>query len=289
MVYSSLHTHTTFCDGKDDIETFCRAAYERGFVSLGFSSHAPICKKTGLASDWHIPEDRLQKYLDEVCSARLRWEGKLPIYLGLEVDYIKGMIGPADREFQSLGLDYLIGAVHYVIPPDGSPPFTVDEPLESFGQKVRDHFGGDGEGVMEAYWDAMDDMIRAGGFDLLAHPDLIKKNNRGERFFSRKSEIYRKRLQKTVDLAAQSGIVVEVNTGGLIRGWTDETYPAPDFLQLLKEKNIPLTITADAHRAEHLGGYYAEARKIILEAGYTQAVLFEGRRQGRPVWTGDPL
>ncbi|MDR2069471.1 MAG: histidinol-phosphatase [Spirochaetaceae bacterium] len=289
MVYSSLHTHTTFCDGRDDIETFCRSAYERGFASLGFSSHAPIHKKTGLASDWHIPDDRFQEYLDGVLSARLRWAGKLPIYTGLEVDYIQGMIGPADRDFQSLGLDYLIGSVHYVIPPDGSLPFTVDEPLEEFSQKVREHFGGDGEGVMETYWNAMDDMIRAGGFDLLAHPDLVKKNNRGEQFFSRKSKTYLRGLQKTAELAAQSGIVVEVNTGGLIRGWVDETYPGLRFLRLLKEKNIPLTITADAHRAEHLGGYYAEARKTIMEAGYTQVVLFGGRRQGRPVWTGDPL
>lgn len=289
MVCSCIHTHTTFCDGKDDIETFCRSAYERGFVSLGFSSHAPIRKKTGLASDWHISEDRFREYLDEVLSARLRWQGRLPVYAGLEVDYIQGMISPADREFQSLGLDYLIGSVHYVIPPDGSLPFTVDEPLEEFSQKVREHFGDDREGVMETYWNAVDDMIRAGGFDLLAHPDLIKKNNRGDRFFSREGETYLKHLKKTTDLAAQSGVVVEVNTGGLIRGWADEPYPGLDFLRLLKEKNIPLSINADAHRAEHLGGYYPEARRILLDAGYTQAVLFEGRRQGRPVWTGTPL
>ncbi|MDR2630538.1 MAG: histidinol-phosphatase [Spirochaetaceae bacterium] len=289
MVYSCIHTHTTFCDGKDDIETFCRTAYERGFVSLGFSAHAPIRKKTGLDSDWHLAEDRLPEYLEGVFAARRRWEGKIAVYAGLEVDYIRGMIGPADKEFQSLGLDYIIGSVHYVIPPDGAPPFTVDEPPEAFSQKVRDHFGGDGAGVMETYWNAMAGMIRAGGFDLLAHPDLIKKNNGRERYFSRESETYLTHLKKTAGLAAGSGVVVEVNTGGLIRGWTDETYPELRFLRFLKEKNTPVIITADAHRAEHLGGYYAEARKTLLAAGYTQAVLFAGRTQGRPVWKEDPL
>jgi histidinol-phosphatase (PHP family) len=284
-----MHTHTNFCDGRDDIETLCRYAYARGFVSLGFSSHAPLHKKTGLVSDWHISAGRFQEYLDGVLAARRRWEGKLPVYLGLEVDYIKGMIGPADREFQSLGLDYLIGSVHYVIPPDGSEPFTVDGPREEFKKNIHDHFGDDGQGVIETYWDAVDDMIRAGGFDLLGHPDLIKKNNRGEGFFSRESEGYRTRLEKTARLAARSGLVVELNTGGLIRGSTDEVYPELRFLQVLKEKNTPLTITADAHRAEHLGGYYPEARQILREAGYTQAVLFGGRDRGRPVWTADPL
>jgi histidinol-phosphatase (PHP family) len=289
MLYSCIHTHTNFCDGKDDIETLCRSAYEKGFVSLGFSSHAPIRKKTGLVSDWHIPDDRFREYLDEVLAARRRWEGKLPVYLGLEVDYIKGLIGPGDRDFLSLGLDYLIGSVHYVIPPDRGEPFTVDGPPEEFRKNVREHFGGDGTGVMETYWDAVDDLIRAGGFDLLGHPDLIKKNNRGEEFFSRKSETYRRRMEKTARLAAQSGIVVEINTGGLTRGSTEETYPGLNFLRHLKEKNTPVIVTADAHREEHLGGYYAEARKTLLEAGYTHAVLFGGRSQGRPVWTADPL
>jgi histidinol-phosphatase (PHP family) len=289
MVYSCIHTHTNFCDGRDDIETFCRFAYEQGFASLGFSSHAPIHKKTGLVSDWHISENRLGEYLDGVLAARRRWAGKLPVYLGLEVDYIKGMISPADREFQSLGLDYLIGSVHYLIPPKGGPPFLVDDPPETLKQNIQEHFGGDVAGLVETYWDAVDDMIRAGGFDLLGHADLIKKNNRGDQLFSRKSESYRRRLEKTANLAALSGAAVELNTGGLIRGWTDETYPELRFLRPLKEKNTPIVITADAHRAEHLGGYYAEARKTLREAGYTQAALFTGRNQGRPVWTGDPL
>jgi histidinol-phosphatase (PHP family) len=289
VLYSCIHTHTNFCDGTDDIETLCRSAYEKGFVSLGFSSHAPIRKKTGLASDWHISEDRFPEYLDGVLAARRRWEGKLPVYLGLEVDYIKGLIGPGDRDFLSLGLDYLIGSVHYVIPPDGGEPFTVDDAPEAFRKNVREHFGGDGTGVMEAYWDAVDDMIRSGGFDLLGHADLIKKNNPGEEFFPRKSENYRRRLEKTARLAAQSGVVVEINTGGLIRGSTEETYPGLNFLRYFKEGNTPIVVTADAHRAEHLGGYYAEARKTLLDAGYTQAVLFGGKTQGRPVWTADPL
>jgi histidinol-phosphatase (PHP family) len=289
MVYSCIHTHTNFCDGRDDIETLCRFAYEQGFVSLGFSSHAPIHKKTGLVSDWHISENRFGEYLDEVLAARRRWAGKLPVYLGLEVDYIKGMIGPADREFQSLELDYLIGSVHYVLPPDGGQPFLVDDPPETLKQNIREHFGGDPAGLIETYWDAMDDMIRAGGFDLLGHADLIKKNNRGDQIFSGKSENYRRRLEKTANLAALSGVAVELNTGGIIRGWTDETYPELNFLRPLKETHTPIVITADAHRAEHLGGYYAEARKTLREAGYTQAALFTGRNQGRPVWTGDPL
>ncbi|GHV31196.1 hypothetical protein AGMMS4952_19420 [Spirochaetia bacterium] len=120
--FSCLHTHTDFCDGKGSVEDFCQAAYAKGLSAIGFSAHAPIAKKTGLKTDWHLPDDRLDEYIGTVNAARRRWAGKLPVYLGLEVDYIKepngsSLSGPADRDFQSLGLDYIIGSVHYIFPP----------------------------------------------------------------------------------------------------------------------------------------------------------------------------
>ena len=40
-ILSSAHVHTTFCDGKSTAQEMARTAYEMGFVSLGFTSHAP--------------------------------------------------------------------------------------------------------------------------------------------------------------------------------------------------------------------------------------------------------
>ena len=39
-ILSSAHVHTTFCDGKTTASDMARTAYEMGFVSLGFTSHA---------------------------------------------------------------------------------------------------------------------------------------------------------------------------------------------------------------------------------------------------------
>ena len=35
----NLHTHTTWCDGRDTPEAVAQAAIEKGFDLLGFSSH----------------------------------------------------------------------------------------------------------------------------------------------------------------------------------------------------------------------------------------------------------
>jgi histidinol-phosphatase (PHP family) len=275
--YSSLHVHTVFCDGEDEIETYCRAAWEGGFASLGFSAHAPVYARTGISTDWHLGEDRLALYLEAVRNAALRWAGKIPVYLGLEVDYIQGRMGPSDPDYRDMGLDYIIGSVHYVFPPGGGEPFTVDGPWEDFDRDVRSHFNGDGEALMEAYWDALEQMIRAGGFDILGHMDLVKKNNQREEWFSLSGGRFFGRARSLAPLIARSGIVVEVNTGGLNRGKTKDTYPSREILAFLREHHVPVTVTADAHRVSDLGGHYDDARRTLLEMGYTHTMLFEGK------------
>ncbi|GHV36141.1 histidinol-phosphatase [Spirochaetia bacterium] len=289
MNYSCLHTHTVFCDGKDDIETCCRRAWEKGLVSIGFSAHAPVTKKTGFKSDWHLGDDRLEEYLEAVRAARSRWEGKLPVYLGLEADYIEGLTGPADADYPSLGLDYLIGSVHYLIPPNGAAPFTVDGPPEELEQGLREGFGGDGEALTQAYWDAVTAMIRAGGFDILGHVDLVKKNNRDGRLFNPAEKTFSRRAEEAAQAAARAGIAVEVNTGGLNRKKTAETYPSASILRFFRENRVPAIITADAHRAEDLDGHYTDARETLLAAGYTETVLFEGRKDGAAIWKTEEI
>jgi histidinol-phosphatase (PHP family) len=270
-----------------------RAAWERGFVSIGFSSHAPLARKTGMATDWHLREDRLEEYCGAVRRARRAWEGRIDVFLGLEVDYIRGLVSPADRDFQELGLDYIIGSVHYILSPRGEL-VTVDGPLEGFEKLVREQFAGDGEGLMRSYWEALREMIRAGGFDILGHADVIKKNNPRGTWFSLEGRAYREELEKTAallgsELRTGKSLTVEINTGGLNRNKTTDTYPSLPLLRLLAAEGVPLTISADAHRASELGGHYDRARENLLAAGYTASVFFEGRRAGRPFWTAESL
>ena len=176
MSLACIHTHTIFCDGSDDIETCCRVAYRKGLSSLGFSAHAPVTKKTGFRTEWHLAEERFPEYIEAVIAAKKRWEGKLPVYLGLEVDFIPGIMGPADKDYREIDLDFIIAGAHYVLPPKGEP-FTVDDSAEAVERGIKQGFGGDPAGMVEAFFNSEEAMIRAGGFDLMAHPDIVKKNN----------------------------------------------------------------------------------------------------------------
>ena len=300
MNLSCIHSHTIFDHGIDDVETNCRIAYEKGLKSLGFSGHAPVTKKTGFRTDWHIPDERFEEYMDCVRAAKKRWEGKLPIYLGLEVDFIEGLIGPNDRDYREMGLDYIIGSVHYVAPPRGEP-FTVDDSMEIVRKGIRKGYGGDAIGMVEAYFDAQAAMIHAGGFDVLGHSELVKiinteykAQNKEEGLFAEDAEFYRSKLAAlaglmATELTGENGLttsvrIAEINTGGLNRGRIKECLPSLNFLKLFREQCVPIVINADAHKAEDLDGYYEEARKTLIAAGYTETFLFKGRENGKSVW-----
>ena len=288
MALACIHTHTNFCDGSDDIETCCRIAHNKGLSALGFSSHAPVTKKTGLRTHWNMPDERLDEYIETVLAAKKRWEGKLPIYLGLEVDFIPGLIGPADKDFRDMGLDFIIGGAHYVVPPKGEP-FTIDDTPDAVLRGIRENFDGDHDAMVKAFFDCTEAMIRAGGFDVLAHPDVVKKNNLSANIFSEEADYYQKRTATLAELLAASGIVAEVNTGGLNRRKTISCYPSAAFLKLLHKYGVPMVINADAHKAEDLDGHYEQARQAMLNAGYTETVIFAGRKNDRAVWNPEKL
>jgi histidinol phosphatase-like PHP family hydrolase len=56
------------------------------------------------------------------------------------------------------------------------------------------------------------------------------------------------------------------------------------ILRLFKERNIPLTINADAHAPEYLDGGYETAREAVQNAGCNAALVFKGREDGMAVW-----
>jgi histidinol-phosphatase (PHP family) len=278
--FSSLHNHTIFCDGKDDIETMCRAAIEKKLCALGFSAHAPITKKTGFESDWHLKDDRFNEYVEQVLSAKKRWRGKLEVLLGFEIDYIKGLRSALDKDITEVNPDYLIGSVHYLIPANGAKPFTVDGPEEEFSQGLNEGFGGDAQALMNSYYDAQAEMIALGGFEILGHADLVKKNCLGKNLWPLEVEACR---QKEIALAAsKAGVIAEANTGGINRKKINEIYPCETFLKFFHDNNAPVIITSDAHCAEDINGNYDTAVQTLLSAGFSDHVIIF-RKNGKKI------
>ncbi|MDR2842251.1 MAG: histidinol-phosphatase [Spirochaetaceae bacterium] len=279
MQYSCLHTHTAYCDGKGSPDEFCAEAYKNGFVSIGFSAHAPISHKTGYSTEWHLQPGDFEKYCACIRETAKRWDGKLKVFLGLEVDYIKDTICAKDWDAEKNNLDYLIGSVHYL-----NATKCVDSDQAEFQELINNDFSGDVTAILDAYWDNVETMLQIGGIDIFAHPDIVKKNNKGNKYFNENDDHYKERVRRVADILADLKIVTEVNTGGMIRLHLAEPYPSRYFLGLLKKNNVPVMINSDAHCPEHLSGHYETARTLLQECGYTKIVYFQGRSCGKAIW-----
>jgi histidinol-phosphatase (PHP family) len=221
--------------------------------------------------------ERIDAYVAEIRRLSGLWAGQgLEVLLGLEIDWLEGRMGPGDPGWDRLGLDYRLGSVHYLFPA-AAEPFCVDEPQETFDAHLR-AAGGDGRWLWREYYRNLSALIEAGGFDLLGHFDLVRRNNDGGRYFDEESPEYREAALGAVALLQGSGIVVEINIGGIARGKMRSPYPSLPVMRELCARGIRITLCADAHAPEHFGAHLDDARELARAAGYRSvAVLTRGR------------
>lgn len=251
-----------------------RAAREAGFDVLGFSSHAPLGR--GIY-DGNMKLERLGDYIAEIRAMGCEWEGRgLEILLGLEVDWLPGVMTPRDELFSKLGLDFMIGSVHLV--DLGGGPFAVDEGREKFDARVAADAGGDASRIWKAYYEELSALIADGGFQVLGHFDLVKKNNQDGLYFDEEDPAYREAAFGAAALLAGKDIVAEINYGAMSRSKAKSPYPSLPILKELRRLGVPITLSADAHRPEQLLAHREDARALARLAGYKSvAVLSKGK------------
>ena len=270
MQLSNLHTHTTYCDGKNTPAEMAAAAQQKGFAALGFSAHFAW----PFAAGWHIPPRDIPSYINDVAALKKEYAGRMDVFLGFEAEYVRGFLYPERRLLAGWGLDFVIGSVHFV-PSDLSTPaplLTVDDSAENVRRWLMECFEGDERRAVRAYFAAVRDMAAECDFDIVGHADVIRRRNRELSFFDEGAAWYRDEANKTAEALAKSGKIVEINTGGIARGSTDTVYPSEEMLYVLCKNGAPITINSDAHRAETLDAAFDEARRAAKAAGYRAAM-----------------
>ena len=246
MIKTNFHTHTTWCDGKDSPETVILAAIGKGFSAIGFSSHAMLPENE---LDWVLVPGKARSYAEEIRALAEKYGDRIRVYCGVEADYIPGGACPDRAFYEEIKPDYIIGSVHYVKAPDGNL-VAVDISPENLADGIRAHFEGSVEAYIRAYFAQEREMIEKFDFDIIGHPDLVRKFNVKSPYFSENDVWYIEELVKTADVIAASGKIVEVNTGAISRGWLDDAYPSRPFRDLLRERGVKFVLNSDSHSAE---------------------------------------
>lgn len=259
---SNLHCHSRFSDGKDSLEEMVQYALDKGFVSLGFSEHA----FTPYDSDCCITQEDMPRYFAEIQRLRGVYGHRIELYTGLELDYFQ----PTSRD----GLDFVIGSTHYLRSAQGNY-YNVDHIPQVFEAAVEEVAGGNIQAMVRQYYRQVVDLAEQWRPDVLGHIDLIAKLNRDCRYYDPTSPWYRQLIQDVADRIAASGCIVEVNTGGMFRGYTTEPYPSPEFLGYLHARGVPVTISSDAHTAASLDFAFDQMAELLQQVGYRQVKILQ--------------
>lgn len=260
MRLQNLHTHTIFCDGKSTAEEMVKAAIEYGMDSLGFSGHSPY--PAPFQEGWVMAAEDVPRYREEILRLREKYVGQIEMFLGLEQD----IRSPLPKE----SYDYLIGSVHTLV--ENGQLISVDESESAFCRAVEEHFGGDPLTFAEHYFRMVSQVPDRTGCQIVGHFDLICKFNEADRLFDTTHPRYRAAALDALDVLKQRDVILEINTGAMSRGYRTAPYPAPELLRAMRERNIPICITSDAHNAKNLLHAFDAAAELARACGYRETM-----------------
>ena len=262
---ADYHTHTPLCrHARGGPEEFAERALAAGLSEYGVADHAPLRPEP--YDDWRMLEAELPEYFEWVERVRRQADGRIPVRIGLEVDWLDGCEEWVGHLAGLAGWDYLIGSVHYL----GSWDFDNPARLSLWEERGI-------ESVWSEYWDAYARMAGSGLFDLLGHPDLVKK------FGHKPDGDLRRFYGPAIEAIAAAGCAIEINTAGWHKPCA-EAYPAAEFLKLACDAGIPLAISSDAHAPGEVARDFDRAIRLAMEAGWKETVLFEGRKRGAEIF-----
>ena len=257
----NLHTHSTYCDGKNAPEEMVLVAIEKGFDSIGFSEHAPS------RSPFTPNEEKLASYRAEVRALAAKYEGKIEIFCGLESD--------TETDTSLDGYDYLIGSMHYLHRDGGR--FPVDGSVEQVRDAIATAYRCDGLSFALEYFADLCELPSFGKFDIVGHFDLVSKNCERADFFDVNDPAYIKAGLEAIDAIKGKIPFFEVNTGAISRGYRTSPYPAPAFLRAFREAGFGAVITSDCHDARFLDCGFEMAEELLRSCGFTERYILTKR------------
>lgn len=257
------HIHTERCGhAVGTVDDYVREAVRKGLWGIVFTEHLALPEDLDPQRHLSMSVCDLEDYLVEVDFARERYPG-IQIVPGLEADYLPDRLDETAKELErscarSDGVRMILGSVHFIA------EWAFDDPL-----RVEEWERHDVDEAWERYFALWCDAARCGLFDVMAHPDLVKKF--GHRPTSDPSQLY----VEAAKAAAEGGVLIEVSTAGL-RKPVAELYPGPSLLRAFREAGVGATVGSDAHDPAEVGYEIPAAYAALRAAGYESALFPDG-------------
>lgn len=253
------HIHTPYCPhgSTDSLTQYIEKAIAENFTDITFTEHAPLpqgfidptpYKDSGMNPDY------LMSYFNELKLLQKKYEQKIRIRIGLEVDYIVGYEEETTRFLNEFGplLDDAILSVHFLQWHDTYVciDYSADTFL-TFADKV-----GSVEDVYNLYYNTVLKSIHAnlGQYKpkRIGHPSLVHKFQLAHTEKIEDTE----RIQQVLAEMKKHGYELDVNSAGLSKPLCKEPYPPFSHIDYAKSIHLPYVFGSDAHTVEDLHQHY---------------------------------
>jgi histidinol-phosphatase (PHP family) len=277
MLASNFHSHCTFCDGRSHPEDFIRFAVSQKFRAYGFSSHSPLPFETF----WNMSACDMDEYINEITRLKEKYSEQIEIYLGLEIDYLNDTYNASIPGFRSLPLDYRIGSIHFMphrLPLSEENMACIDGSFQEFVRAVERYYQGDIRLLTKEFFLASMQMVETGGFEIVGHMDKIYMNGNLHPNFDIHAAWYQGPLNDLMDLIAEKGLIVEINTKNFVR--KRHTFPHIENFPALYQRRIPVMVNSDCHFPDLVNDGREETLALLKAVGFkTTRELVKGQWQ----------
>jgi histidinol-phosphatase (PHP family) len=261
---TDYHTHTYRCGHAiGTLDEYIESAIAKGIGEIGLTDHLWLYFEDPAKRDsrWAMPEDQYAEHYAEMLAMRDRYRGRINVRVSVEADYIEGAEEQLTEILGRFEFDYVLGSVHFM---DG---WLIDDPEQA--HRYREERVAE---IYRRYYRRLQKAIALGAFDLLAHFDLPKK------FGFLPEEDLSDIVGETLDMVREADLAIEISTAGL-RKTVGEIYPSPWILGEMRKREIPISLSSDAHDPLEVGIDYARSIAAVREAGYSEVAVFEARER----------
>ena len=266
MAWINYHGHSNYCDGKEVPEEYVKNAILNKMPVLGISSHSPV----PFRSSWNMKAENLKSYLADIKNLKQKYKSTIQVYCGLEVDFIPAISGPSSFP----GLDYNIGSIHYIDTFPNGKYWEIDGPHLGFLDGLKEIFNNDIKKAVGRYFELTRQMLTEDVPDILGHLDKIKIQNEEGKLFSESDQWYKDQIEETLRIIKLKDVIVEVNTRGIYKKKSLETYPSAWILKRIYELGIPVLLSSDAHHPGELIELFPKVSQQLLEIGFKTTKIF---------------
>jgi histidinol-phosphatase (PHP family) len=257
------HVHTQRCGhATGSVDDYVAEGVRQGLCGMVITEHLALPEDLDPTHQLSMPACDLVDYLVEVDFVRNRYPD-IEVVTGLEADFLPGREAETAAAIRAAraysdGARFVLGSVHFI------DDWAFDDP-----SRVEEWDNRDVDQVWRDYFERWIQAAKSGMFDVMAHPDLVKKFGHFPSFDPR--EIY----AEAANAAADAGVRIEVSTAGL-RKPVGELYPGAEFLAAFRAAGVAATVGSDAHAPEEVGFRIADAYDALQSAGFESVSFPDG-------------